>query len=68
MTTMKERMARAAQRNKARRERLEAQARERGVADVDGYVRAVIEAEDGPFFDEPDGPSDPFLPAGQSLH
>ena len=65
---MKELRALAAQRNKARREHLEAQARERGVKDVEGYVRAVIEAEDGPFFDEPDGPSDPFLPAGQSLH
>lgn len=47
MTDFKARRARAAERNKKRREYLEAEARKRGVEDVDGYVRAVIEMEDG---------------------
>lgn len=49
---MKERRAQAAERNRKRREYLEEQARQRGVEDVDAYVRAIIEAEDGPFIDD----------------
>ena len=59
-------MARAAERVKARRLALEAEARERGVQDIQGYVRATLELENGPF-DVDDMPDDPFLPAGHSL-
>jgi len=66
MSGMKARMAQAAERSKKRRLHLEAEARERGVVDVDGYVRAVLEQEHGPHVE--DMPDDPFLPTGQSLH
>ncbi|HCJ30740.1 MAG TPA: hypothetical protein DHV63_15955 [Pseudomonas sp.] len=49
MTDFKGLMTRAAERNEKRRLHLEAEARKKGIEDVDGYVRAVIEMEDGPF-------------------
>ncbi|WP_313238903.1 hypothetical protein [Stutzerimonas kunmingensis] len=67
MTDIKARMARIAERSKKRRLYLEAEARKRGVDDVDGYVRAVLEMEDGPLGVD-DMPDDPLLPIGQSLH
>lgn len=62
----KERMARAAERAKNRRMAIREEALELGVEDVDAYVQAVIEAEDGPSID--DMQDDPLLPLGQSLH
>lgn len=62
----KERMARAAERAKKRRMAIREEALELGVEDVDAYVQAVIEAEDGPSID--DMQDDPLLPLGQSLH
>lgn len=59
-------MARAAERLKARQLALEAEARERGIQDVQGYVRATLELENGAF-DVDDMPDDPFLPNGQPL-
>lgn len=66
MTDMKARRAQAAERLEKRRSYLETEARNKGVEDVDGYVRAVLELENGPDVD--DMPDDPFLPSGQSLH
>ena len=47
MKTMKERMAEAAARREAMKERFEAEALERGVKDVDAYVKARLELEYG---------------------
>lgn len=44
---MKERMAEAAARREAMKERFEAEALERGVKDVDAYVKARLELEYG---------------------
>lgn len=68
MKTMKERMAEAAARIEARKERLEAEALERGVVDVDAYVQARLSFEYALDLYEPDEPDDPCLPPGQSLH
>ncbi|MGK9047311.1 hypothetical protein KXR63_08065 [Stutzerimonas chloritidismutans] len=66
MSDPKTPMARAAERAKARRIALEAEAHERGIQDVQGFVRAALELENGPS-DADDMPDDPFLPAGHSL-
>lgn len=62
----KERRALAAERARKRRLALVKEAHEAGVEDIEGYVQAVTEAEDGGPVD--DMPDDPFLPPGQSLH
>lgn len=63
---MKKRRARAAERAKKRRLALMEEAYELGIEDVEGYVQATLEAEDGGLV--VDMPDDPFLPPGQSLH
>lgn len=68
MKTMKERMAEAAARRKAWQERLEAEALQRGVVDVDAYVKARLELEYGLDPYDPPEPDDPCLPPGQTLH
>ncbi len=55
MTDFKSRRVQAAERREERRRYLEAEARRRGAKDVDGYVRAVMEGEDGVEIDDMPG-------------
>lgn len=65
---MKERMAEAAARREAMKERFEAEALERGVKDVDTYVKARIADAMGLEMFDPEVHRGPCLPPGQTLH
>lgn len=58
MASVKEQMAQAAERLATRRGDLEAEARSKGVQDVEAYARAILELEYGP----PGDPADAFEP------